>query len=95
MAVGSAFVIMLGGMTRTGRGSGLQPAVASPSPAASHAAPGSTFHQIFLPDLLVIEPAGLGSGQLEAAVPDQRGTQHGVGRWRCDQARATGLTCSG
>ncbi len=39
--------------------------MASPSPAASHAAPGSTFHQIFLPDLLVIEPAGLGSGQLK------------------------------
>jgi hypothetical protein len=66
MAVGSAFVILLGGMTRTWPGpAGPQPAAASPSPSASRAATGSTFHQITLPDLLVIEPAGLDSGQLK------------------------------
>ena len=42
-----------------------QPAAASPSPSASRAAAGSTFHQIFLPDLLVIEPAGLSTEQLK------------------------------
>ena len=65
MAVGSAFVIMLGGLTRTYPGpTHPQPAAASPAPSAS-AAPGNAYHQIFLPDLLVIEPAGLSSGQLK------------------------------
>jgi Transglycosylase SLT domain len=66
MAVGSAFVIMLGGMTHTYPvPTGPQPPAASPSPSASQAGPGNTFHQIYLPDLLVIEPAGLTAGQLK------------------------------
>ncbi len=66
MAVGSAFAIMLGGITHTYPvPAGPQPAAASPSPARSHAAQGNTFHQIYLPDLLVIEPAGLTAGQLK------------------------------
>ena len=66
MAVGGAFVLLVSGMTHTYPGpTGPQPAVASPSPSAAHAAAGSTFHQIYLPDLLVIEPAGLSSGQLK------------------------------
>jgi Transglycosylase SLT domain len=66
MAVGSAFVIMLGAMTRTYPvPTGPQPPMASPSPSTSHTGRGDTFHQIYLPDLLVIEPAGLTAGQLK------------------------------
>ena len=65
MAVGGALVLLVGGMTRTYPGpAASQAAVASPSPSASHAA-ASSFHQIYLPDLLVIEPAGLTSAQLK------------------------------
>jgi hypothetical protein len=66
MAAGGAFVLLATGIVRTYPvPTGPQPAAASPSPSASHAAAGSTFHQIFLPDLLVIEPAGLSSAQLK------------------------------
>ncbi len=66
MAVGGALVLLVGGITRTYPGpAGPQAAAASPSPSASHAAAGNSFHQIYLPDLLVIEPAGLSSGQLK------------------------------
>lgn len=65
MAAGGVIALLATGIVRTYPGpTGAQPA-ASPSPAASHAAAGSTFHQIYLPDLLVIEPAGLSAGQLK------------------------------
>jgi hypothetical protein len=66
MAVGGALVLLVSGITRTYPGpTGPQAAVASPSPSAAHAAASNSFHQIYLPDLLVIEPAGLSSGQLK------------------------------
>jgi len=66
MAVGGALVLLVSGMTRTYPGpTAPQAAAASPSPSASHAASASTFRRIYLPDLLVIEPAGLSSGQLK------------------------------
>ncbi len=66
MAVGGALVLLVTGITRTYPGpTAAQAAAASPSPSASHAAAGSTFRQIYLPDLLVIEPAGLSSSQLK------------------------------
>ena len=65
MAVGGALVLLVSGITHTYPGpTGPHAAVASPSPSTAHAAAGSTFHQIYLPDLLVIEPTGLSSGQL-------------------------------
>jgi hypothetical protein len=66
MAAGGVIVLLAAGLTRTYPGpTGAQPGPATSSPAASHAAAGSTFHQIYLPDLLVIEPAGLSSAQLK------------------------------
>jgi Transglycosylase SLT domain len=66
MAAGGVIVLLAAGLTRTYPGpTGAHPVTASPSPTASHAAAGSTFHQIYLPDLLVIEPAGLSSAQLK------------------------------
>ncbi len=66
MAVGGVIVLLAAGLARTYPGpAGARPGPAKPSPAASHAAAGSTFHQIYLPDLLVIEPAGLSPAQLK------------------------------
>jgi Transglycosylase SLT domain len=66
MAVGGALVLLVSGITHTYPGPGRpQAAAASPSRSASHAAAANSFHQIYLPDLLVIEPAGLSSGQLK------------------------------
>jgi transglycosylase-like protein with SLT domain len=66
MAVGGALVLLVSGITRTYPGpAGPQATAASPAPSASHAAAGNTFRQIYLPDLLVIEPTGLSSGQLK------------------------------
>jgi transglycosylase-like protein with SLT domain len=66
MAVSGAFALLATGIIRTYPApTGPQPTAASPSPSASRAAAGSTFHQIFLPDLLVIEPAGLSTEQLK------------------------------
>jgi Transglycosylase SLT domain len=66
MAAGGVVVLLAAGLIRTYPGpTGAHPVTASPSPAASHAAAGRTFHQIYLPDLLVIEPAGLSSAQLK------------------------------
>ena len=64
MAAGGVIVLLATGIVRTYPGpAGPHPAV-SPSPSPSHAA-GNTFHQIYLPDLLVIEPAGLSARQLK------------------------------
>jgi Transglycosylase SLT domain len=65
MAVGGAFILTVAGLSHVWPGPGVQPAAAGPSPSASHAAAANAFHQIFLPDLLVIEPAGLDAGQLK------------------------------
>ncbi len=66
MAVGGALVLLVTGMTRTYPGpTAPHAAAASPSPSAAHAAASNTFRQIYLPDLLVIEPTGLSSAQLK------------------------------
>ena len=64
MAAGGAFILALAGITHTWPGPGGPPAPASPAPTATPNAAASSFHQIFLPDLLVIEPAGLSHDQL-------------------------------
>ncbi|HTT53525.1 MAG TPA: lytic transglycosylase domain-containing protein [Streptosporangiaceae bacterium] len=63
-AAGAAFILAVAGIPHTWPGPGGPPAPASPAPTATPGAAASSFHQIFLPDLLVIEPAGLSHNQL-------------------------------
>lgn len=65
MAVGGVFVLLATTIGRTYPVPDGPHAAASPSPTPSRAAASSTFHQIYLPDLLVIEPSGLSAGQLK------------------------------
>jgi hypothetical protein len=63
LAVGGAAALVLAGTTgMRSQQPGPPPGV---SPARAAAAPGTAYHQIFLPDLLVIEPEGLSSAQLK------------------------------
>lgn len=66
MAVGGLFALVVSALPHTYPGPTTAQPSSSPSSAASHAAAAnSTFHQIYLPDLLVIEPAGLSAAQLK------------------------------
>jgi hypothetical protein len=65
MAVGGALVLTLAGQSHSWPGPGGPPAPAGSPSSAARTAAADTFHQIFLPDLLVIEPAGLTAGQLK------------------------------
>jgi len=65
MAVGGALVLTLAGQSHSWPGPGGPPAPAASPSSTARAAAANAFHQIYLPDLLVIEPAGLAAGQLK------------------------------